>query len=363
MSTSKENPYEKPHSKPIYKGNISRLDVKLFGLKIKEGQIVIPLKEEGIEVKAELLKLQELTNKNVQNKETKRKKIEDNNKKECTFKPVRSEEADKAMKNPRCGYDFVTKLGERGDFLERAFKKNEKSKADKAKLDKEKEDYEARHDTLQCPQCKKHQSFDEYIKRSRYCNQCKERFVQLNLSDRVKFDKKQKERLERKLNDEEELRKQLYEFPFKPVVNSEYEFKDKEKAANILDKTKSSTKKAEDKAYIERKMREENEKKLKAQYEDRARVRIEALTKRIYESSRPPADSLEGLLQLTLQPPSPKPPRPPQAKSATQVSRRPKSASAASTTSSMSQLKASGKSAQYSEDDMVADLFKKLVYV
>ena len=44
---------------------------------------------------------------------------EDEDAKECRFKPQRSKEANRAMKNPSCGYDFVTRLDERGGFMDR----------------------------------------------------------------------------------------------------------------------------------------------------------------------------------------------------------------------------------------------------
>ena len=38
----------------------------------------------------------------------------------CTvLQPKRSKEASRAMRNPSCGYDFVSRLEERGDFMER----------------------------------------------------------------------------------------------------------------------------------------------------------------------------------------------------------------------------------------------------
>jgi hypothetical protein len=44
---------------------------------------------------------------------------EDEDARECCFQPVRSKQASRAMRNPACGYDFVTRLGEKGGFMER----------------------------------------------------------------------------------------------------------------------------------------------------------------------------------------------------------------------------------------------------
>ena len=38
---------------------------------------------------------------------------------ECSFRPQRSKQAQRAMRNPSCGYDFVSRLGEKGGFMPR----------------------------------------------------------------------------------------------------------------------------------------------------------------------------------------------------------------------------------------------------
>jgi ribosomal protein L37AE/L43A len=101
-------------------------------------------------------------------------------------------EAEKAMRNPKCGYDFVNRLKERGDFLDRAGDKGGNG-AEKAKMDVEEQDYNARLDKLACPKCKKTQSFDEFIEKRRFCSQCKEKFTKLNMCNVHSFEKRMKE--------------------------------------------------------------------------------------------------------------------------------------------------------------------------
>ena len=44
---------------------------------------------------------------------------EDEDAKECRFQPRRSKQASRAMRNPSCGYDFVSRLDEKGGFMDR----------------------------------------------------------------------------------------------------------------------------------------------------------------------------------------------------------------------------------------------------
>lgn len=63
----------------------------------------------------------------------------------------------------------------------------------KAMLDAQKEDYEARLDKLQCPKCRKYQSFDEFVDKRRHCGACKERYTKLHVSKGRAWEQKQKE--------------------------------------------------------------------------------------------------------------------------------------------------------------------------
>lgn len=63
----------------------------------------------------------------------------------------------------------------------------------KALLAAQEKDYEAKLDKLQCPQCKKYQSFSEYLERRRFCGACKERYVKLHVSKGKSWEAKQQE--------------------------------------------------------------------------------------------------------------------------------------------------------------------------
>jgi len=52
----------------------------------------------------------------------------------------------------------------------------------KWELEALKNDYEARHDKLMCPNCKKPQSFDEFYEKKRNCSQCQKKFEKLNIT-------------------------------------------------------------------------------------------------------------------------------------------------------------------------------------
>ncbi len=110
-----------------------------------------------------------------------------------TFKPVKNKEAELAMRNPRCGYDFVDRLKSRGDFLDRAFGNATDEKKQKKLLESAEADYDAKLDKLACPQCKKEQSFLEYYEKRRYCSQCKEKFCKLNIFNPSTFERRMKE--------------------------------------------------------------------------------------------------------------------------------------------------------------------------
>lgn len=100
----------------------------------------------------------------------------------------------------RCGYDFVSRLEEQGDFLQRYDTAPEKgSKAYKKLIEAEKADYEAKLDKLACPKCRKTQTFDEYYEKIRSCRACKEKFTQLNVSNTAAFEAKMKKEEEKRL--------------------------------------------------------------------------------------------------------------------------------------------------------------------
>ncbi len=100
----------------------------------------------------------------------------------------------------------------------RQFSQDKKNKgASKFVLEAMKEDYEARLDRLQCPKCKKYQSFDEYMDKRRVCGPCRERFVKLHVSKFKSWEEKQQERDAKKAERLEKIEKELYQsYSFKP---------------------------------------------------------------------------------------------------------------------------------------------------
>lgn len=57
-----------------------------------------------------------------------------------------------------------------------------KGKLSKWEFEALKNDYEARHDKLMCPNCRKPQSFDEFFEKKRNCSQCQKKFEKLNVT-------------------------------------------------------------------------------------------------------------------------------------------------------------------------------------
>lgn len=112
-----------------------------------------------------------------------------------TFRPRRSAAAIAAMKNKRCGYDFMDRLNNRGDFLDRITPDiGKKQKLPESEYDALKQDYDVKLDKLQCPQCLKPQSFDEHLENRRFCSACNCKFEKINVTNGANFLKKVKQK-------------------------------------------------------------------------------------------------------------------------------------------------------------------------
>lgn len=203
-SDDSENEDETPQTTNAYKtsfsatalkkGNteLSYAEAKLYGLldehgKIKKKTSKSKAQKNPNEIKKHINRLSETK------REQKLDPGEDPEVAECSFAPRKSKEAERAMKNSRCGYDFVSRLQEKGDFMERMNETSAGGSINKAMLDAQKEDYEARLDKLQCPKCRKYQSFDEFVDKRRHCGACKERYTKLHVSKGRAWEQKQKE--------------------------------------------------------------------------------------------------------------------------------------------------------------------------
>lgn len=135
------------------------------------------------------------------------------------FKPEKSKEALRAMRNPRLGYDFLDRLNNRnGDFVQRMTEENmngKNKKVVKGQLESIKADYTARLDKLACPACRKEQSFDEFFENKRECSQCpgKPRFTKLNITTGANFEKRLKEKEVKRLDRLADLDAKVYGMP------------------------------------------------------------------------------------------------------------------------------------------------------
>lgn len=168
------NPYRNSRTRTIHEVGRTAItfgQAKLFGLVDVSGNLT----------------LEKLVGSSGGNKDFQRKHIELLAKKPATkptedadalgeFKPLKSEQALRAMRNPRCGYDFVSRLNERGDPLEALTSAPPAAKKD---LEAEKELYAFRQDKLSCPSCKRTQSFDEFVEKRRQCSQCQQKYVKV----------------------------------------------------------------------------------------------------------------------------------------------------------------------------------------
>lgn len=180
--------YVNPLCKPVFKAGgleIGLSQAKLFGLLDENGNIILKKPSSGpVQSRSEI---RSRINNMSKPRETATEVIEDQ---EETWKPSKSKEAQNAMKNARCGYDFVDRLNERGDFLDRVnLPSGGISKAAKAVAEA---DYEAKLDKLACPSCKKEQSFTEFFENKRECGLCKERFTKLKTFNASSFEERMK---------------------------------------------------------------------------------------------------------------------------------------------------------------------------
>jgi hypothetical protein len=141
------------------------------------------------------------------------------------FKPEKSKDALRAMRNPRLGYDFLDRLNSRGDFVARLNEEgmNGKKKVGKGQLEGLKADYAARLDKLACPNCRKEQSFDEFFESKRECSQCpgKPRFTKLNITSGVNFEHRLKQKEAKRLEKLAELESKVYPKPSTKVTTGE----------------------------------------------------------------------------------------------------------------------------------------------
>mmetsp|Transcript_32090 Transcript_32090/g.46253 ORF Transcript_32090/g.46253 Transcript_32090/m.46253 type:complete len:458 (-) Transcript_32090:1038-2411(-) len=206
LSDDNERAYQNPLCKPVAViGNtkIGLSTARLFGIEVDEnGKLKYrgePKKKISIEYYKNIAKPRDIDLSDIPREP------------EPTFQPVKSKEAQAAMKSKKCGYDFVERLNDRGDFLSRMHQESSTSKGlSKWELESLKNDYEARLDKLMCPSCKKPQSFDEYYEKKRNCSQCPKKFEKLNITSGMSYLKRIEEQEAKKLSRLREVEKEMY---------------------------------------------------------------------------------------------------------------------------------------------------------
>ena len=210
-------PYITPLSRPVMAAGNTQLSfaqARLFGLLDENGE-VRSVDTMQAESSATAAAKHQATMESVKNlsgpRELDLSHIEVPEDAELKFKPTRSAAADKAMRNPRLGYDFIDRLEGGGDFMERMSAEPAKgSKKEKKELQSAKDDYTALLDKLACLNCKAEQSFDEYHEKIRECRRCKEKFVKVKVCNAAAFERQQKEQEEKRQKKLRELEEAMY---------------------------------------------------------------------------------------------------------------------------------------------------------
>jgi hypothetical protein len=228
-SVNKSQPlYQHELNKPRFtagKKQLSIAEAKLFGLLNEKGELVDlkPTSQSGKNDFAAKKYLYEMaTPKAASSSNDDNGYGKEADKEDCTFAPKRSDEALKAMKNPRCGYDFMERINNRGSFLDRVNNLSSSSSGrkggtidggkplSKTEYETMKQDYDSLLTKLQCPTCLKCQTFDEFLNKKRICTLCHVKFEKLNISSGLSFTKKNKEYEKKRLEKLAEIDKEMY---------------------------------------------------------------------------------------------------------------------------------------------------------
>lgn len=270
----KNHVYENKFSKPVLQLRGTTLtygEAKLFGLLDKDGKVNVKERASGEDEKKKSKRnkkevkavLDALSKKKDTTKIT--PEAIDEDVAECCFKPKRSKEAKRAMMNPSCGYDFVSRLNDAGDFLQRNSTKKVVSGADD-RSESKKEDYEASLDKLQCPKCRKYQSFDEYVEKRRVCGQCQERYVRLNVVNMNSWKQRQEQAEQRKRERLKRIEDEAYaDAKFTPKLNLTSKTKAAlsltERTAKLIEEQKAKAAEAKAQAEAEERRRVEKERR------------------------------------------------------------------------------------------------------
>ena len=121
VQEKKERRYQNPYCKPVFQSGtltIGMSQAKLYGLLDENGKLKLPepVELQVDELTAKLARLGAMS----EPRELDLSHIVDPEAHEETFKPSKSKQAESAMRNPRCGYDFIDRLNnQEGGFLAR----------------------------------------------------------------------------------------------------------------------------------------------------------------------------------------------------------------------------------------------------
>jgi len=241
-SNMKMRPYQNPLTKPVFAAGgttIGLSQAKLFGLLDENGNIKLKAAPPDV-LSKDLSKGFAVLDEMSQPRELDLSHVVTEDAVESTFKPERSKQAQNAMRNPRCGYDFIERLeNETGGFLERAFgNEKSKSKAEKLLMETAKEDYVASHDKLACPSCKREQTFDEFWEKKRNCSSCQKRYEKVNVCNGASFEKRMKE--------QEEARQAKLKLAESAVYGKKEKTQPASRPKEMLPKSRSGAKRGED---------------------------------------------------------------------------------------------------------------------
>ncbi|ETV72700.1 hypothetical protein H257_12434 [Aphanomyces astaci] len=141
----------------------------------RDGNAVTPAVKSENNIALAVNKLSKPTKKNPKSKQRAFATVEDA--RECRFHPKKSQASVRAMQNPACGYDFVSRTTDNDkDFIGRM---------DAAELNRQKrlettrgeEAYNVRQNKKQCPKCGMVQSYAEYRDKKKRCTFCGIPFV------------------------------------------------------------------------------------------------------------------------------------------------------------------------------------------
>lgn len=229
VGKSKTRLYQHPVSAPKFtagKSSLSIAQAKLFGLLDKDGNFNLRKSAEDPKVVAEK-RAQSRQYLNTMSQPTEKDNLDPADYLAAedipTFKPSRSKEAQQAMRNPRCGYDFMDRVDGRGNFLDRVDNRNPSgnSKLTKSQQEALERDYNEKHDKLQCPRCLMPQSFKEFFEKSRKCLNCHVKFEKLNITSGTGFLKKNEEREKERQAKLRAIEIQMYGVNSKPSTSSQ----------------------------------------------------------------------------------------------------------------------------------------------